>query len=96
MPKVWPVHKVSEVMSGKENNKELWLKGCNMNGTEIWLLESANDTVLYETKNQYISKGNYYYDTPVYHVWQSDKWIVATENYVEAYNIWETIKNKER
>lgn len=73
-------------------NRELWFNGCCDNNTELWVLDMAGNAALYETKNQYECKGNYYYDTPVYHVWAGDKCVVATTNRTEAYDIWETVK----
>ena len=68
---------------------ELWLNGCKMNNSIIHCLEGSGDTALYQTKEQYLYKYNYYYTTPIYHVWIKGEWIVAMPNYLEAYTIYD-------
>lgn len=69
----------------------LWLKGCEANNTIIWLLDGSGETALYKTQNQFLYKNNYYYSSPVYHVWINGERIVATESYLSALEIW--VKN---
>lgn len=57
---------------------ELWLNGCKMNKSIIYRLEGNGDTALYKTNEQYLYNNNYYYTTPIYHVWIKGEWIVAT------------------
>lgn len=70
----------------------LWIKGCELNNTLIYLLEGNNDTALYKTTKTYEICNNYYNETPIYHVWICGKWIIATTNYAEAYKLWHSRK----
>ena len=47
------------------------------------------------TKRMYVARNNYYYDTPVYHVWKDGKQIITTTSQDEAYYVWENnVKSK--
>lgn len=69
---------------------DLWVKGCEINKTLLYRLEGNKDTALYKTISQHLVKHNFYYDTPVYHVWVKGKRLIATTSYLEAYHKWES------
>ncbi len=76
---------------------ELWANSCADNGTELWELESGDgETGLYLTKSKYLVNHDYFYDTPVYHVWENGKSLISTTNIGSAYTVWNKIKKKER
>lgn len=81
----------------KKSNFELWIRDCEINNTELWQLEGDGDTALYKTTKQYKYKYNFYYETPVFHVWIKGKCVTSTTNYQEAYSIYknriEELKN---
>ena len=66
-------------------NFRLWVKGNEINNTEIWKLGNG----FYETKrkNQYTDG----YLSPVFFVWDlmNDRMLTATLNYEEAYAAWQ-------
>lgn len=70
-------------------NYELWVKGCEKTGTDIYPLEKSKrpNSGMYMTKREYMMEYRVYYETPVYHVWADDKWIAATTDYQAAYRI---------
>jgi hypothetical protein len=62
----------------------LWLKGCEMNKTQIYRLEGNGDTAVYKCQKSYEHKHYYYYESPVYMVWIAGKIVLSTTNYFEA------------
>lgn len=72
---------------------ELWLKSFEGSETECcpYLLEGEGCHALYMTKDSYMTHGQKYYKSPVYHVWWGDKWI-AIMNYREAYQLYENMR----
>ena len=71
-------------------NFDLWVRGCEINDTQIYPLEPSPKpcTGLYQTKRQYECEHNYYWTTPMYHVWIDDEHTVV-KDYVEAIRIYE-------
>ena len=70
---------------------EGWLGLCEENGNLPWMLESRDgreETGLFMIKREYMMNYTTYYETPVYLVWIDGKNILATTNYLEAYNTW--------
>lgn len=67
---------------------DLWVSGCKTNNSILHRLEGSGDTGLYETKTPYLQKNNYYYTSPVYHVWIKGKCLISTQNIHEAYELY--------
>lgn len=72
----------------KETQFELWLKGCEINNTLLYCLDGKGDTGFYKTISTYEYNHNYYFDTPVYHVWIKGKFITACANFYSALATW--------
>lgn len=86
----WPRLANSAATSKENMNSEifnLWVKGCEITNTQIYLLEGAGDSALYSTFRIYAFH-SYYRSNPMYHVWIKGKRITVTSNYLEAYRIW--------
>ena len=76
-------------MNGEKSEQfELWLKGCEINKTELYCLEGEGDTGMYKTQSKRLVGHNYYGDVSTYHVWVAGKNIVSTTNYYDAIGIW--------
>lgn len=69
---------------------DLWVKGCEINKTLLYRLEGNGNTALYKTISKHLVNHNYFYDSPVYHVWVNGKRLIATTSYLEAYHKWES------
>lgn len=67
---------------------ELWVSGCKRNNTEIFRIEGKGDTGIYLTKTKFLQNHNYYYSTPIYHVWIKGKWLLCTQNIRTAYELY--------
>ena len=48
---------------------DLWLRGCELNGTLPWCLHGTGDTAVYMTKTRYEVHFREFFHDPVYHVW---------------------------
>lgn len=68
---------------------ELWLRGCEINGTLVYLLEGSGENALYKLTKEIMIGSNIYYKNPVYMGWVDGEEVCATTNYLEAYHIWE-------
>lgn len=79
-------------MKQKINNEifNLWIKGCKVNKTILFCLDGKGETGLYKTTSSHLVKNNYYYDSPVYHVWINGERLIATTSYLAAYRKWES------
>ena len=69
-------------------NFALWVKGCEINKIELYCLEGDGDTGLYETKSKYLYKHNYYYNSPVFHVWIKGKCEFSGLDYLTAQRLY--------
>jgi len=67
---------------------DLWIKGCEINNSIVYLLDGSGDNGFYKLTKQYVVSNTYYYETPVFIGWRNGKQVVTSTNYVEAYNIW--------
>lgn len=67
---------------------ELWLKGCEENGTRLYCLEGKGETGLYKTQSWHLVKNNYFGDSPVYHVWVDGDRKCSILSYSTAMRIW--------
>lgn len=67
---------------------DLWLKGCEVNGTNVYPVAGTGQTALYKCWKDYISGNNVSHETPVYVGWVSGKEVCATTNYTEAAGVW--------
>ena len=63
---------------------ECWVKGNELNNTDLWCLEGKGDTALYKTQTKHEVNNNYYGDTPVFHVWIKGKCELSTTDYQAA------------
>ena len=63
---------------------ECWVKGNELNKTDLWCLEGKGDTALYKTQTKHEVNNNYYGDTPVFHVWIKGKSELSTTDYQAA------------
>ena len=79
------------------NKFVLWMNDCERDNVQMYQLDydKATDIGIYMTKSSYSYQNNIYYNTPVYHIWQGDNWIVSSENYQEIYKKWEWLVNNE-
>lgn len=68
---------------------DYWVKGCELNNTDLWCLEGEGDTALYKTQNRYEANHNTMGTTPVFHVWIKGKCKCSTTNYEEAYEVYQ-------
>lgn len=75
-----------------ESNFELWVKGCEINHTEIYCLDGSGDHGVYQTRSRYMMNHVYYYNSPVFHVWINGKWLASTTNYHSAMGAWNNNK----
>lgn len=66
---------------------ELWVESCADDGVLIYQLEQneRQETGLFQTKENFLVGGMEYFTSPVYHVWVDGKCLLATTNYIEAY-----------
>ncbi len=69
-------------------NYECWVKGCEINHTNVYLLERQGKCSLFKTNNEYTQNNQTFYTNPVFHVWNGDMWETATEDYQAAYHIY--------
>ena len=52
---------------------KLWLRGCELNHTQIYLLEGEGETALYKCWKTYIGEDYHEYnETPVFSVWEGN------------------------
>lgn len=72
----------------------LWVKGCEINHTDMYLLEGSGDTAVYKLTRQYECKHNFYNVTPVYAVWVAGKELACTTNYLDAMAVWNNHKGE--
>lgn len=76
---------------------ELWVKGCEINNTILWLLEGSGENAFYKTTTAHLVNHNYIYSAPVFHVWIDGVRKIATTSYLNAYSCYEKhIKEKEQ
>ena len=68
---------------------EYWVKGCELNNTDLWCLEGEGDTALYKTQSWKLVNNNYYGNTPVYHVWINGKCEISVTDYQAAYGLYQ-------
>lgn len=69
---------------------ELWVKACEEQGMNLWLLVDAGlDTKLLKINKTYMLNNNTHYSDPMYIGWIDGKWEIATKNYQEAVDVWE-------
>ena len=76
-------------------NFEIWVKGCEINGTKIYNLEGSGETALYKCWKEYIVQHREYTETPVYIGWVDGKQVVAVTDYLQALRVWQN-RVKER
>lgn len=68
---------------------ELWLKGCEQNGTTIYqIAKGGSESGLYKLQSEYWVKNTRYLTTPVYVVWKHGKNILTTQSYYNACRVW--------
>lgn len=72
------------------SNFECWVRANEVAGCGMYPLEVNGTIRLYQTKKQYFANNRDFYTTPVYHVWADDHSICSTQNYLEAYHVWES------
>ena len=73
---------------------DLWVNSCaNDDSCQLWCLEGSGKTGMYQTKKRYLFSHNYFYTTPVYHVWIDGKCVVSITDYTTAYRVWDNRKN---
>ena len=71
------------------SNFEIWVKGCEINGSNIYPLEGLGENALYKCWKEYSCNHREYYETPVYIGWVAGKEVCATTNYLEALHSWQ-------
>lgn len=69
-------------------NFELWVKGCEENGTLIYLLEGKGENALYKLTKEKLVNNNYFYETPVFAVFIGGRQIYTSTSYLSAYQVW--------
>lgn len=70
------------------NDFDLWVNSCSSDSDcRLYCLEGRGETGLYQTKTRYMPKGewNYFYHSPVYHVWIEGKCVFTSPDYGTAY-----------
>lgn len=72
---------------------ELWVKGCEINGTKLYCLEGKDGTALYQLVGEYEYKYNIFRNVS-YQVWEKGKCICVTTNSIAAYQVWDNVKNR--
>ena len=72
-------------------NFEIWVKGCEEYGLQIWPLcySSHPETGLYKTIKPYMEKNREYFTQPVYHIWINGASHNTTMSLDEAFRMWE-------
>jgi len=74
------------------NDLELFAKRTIEQGGEWWRLEDG----LFVSKSKHLVNNNYFYDTLVYQVFNSDgKRLMASTSYFLAYEFWVNLKESE-
>ena len=68
---------------------ECWVKGCEMNNTNLYCLEGKGDTALYKTQTWKEMNHNYHGNTPVFHVWIKGKCEHSGTDYKAAYDLYQ-------
>lgn len=64
------------------------------NGTLVFRLEDdGKGREMYKTWTEYSDGKNFYRTSPVYQVWQNDKWLHCGMDYNAAYRAWEKGEN---
>ena len=75
---------------------EIFAKHTIESGGEWWIIDKSGNVGLYESKNKYMLEHNYYYDTPVFQVFNHGKRIFSSTNYYHALTEYRrTIKEEE-
>ena len=69
---------------------EAWVKGNELNNTELWCLEGKGDTALYKTQSKHEVNHNYIGDAPVFHVWIKGKCVASITDYKAAYDLYQS------
>jgi hypothetical protein len=69
---------------------ECWVKGNELNNTDLWCLEGEGDTALYKTQSKHEVNNNSIGDTPVYHVWIKGKCVSSITDYKAAYDLYQS------
>ena len=69
---------------------ELWVKGCETNGTKIYPVEGSGENALYKCWKDYICDHREYHETPVYIGWVDGKEICAITDYRFALSRWQS------
>ena len=74
---------------------KLWIKGCEMNKSEIFPLVGKDDNAVYKIVNWFEYKHNYYIEHPiVYAVWVYGEDIMFTTDLYLAFQVWENSQKK--
>ena len=66
---------------------QCWVGSCEENDIFLYPLQVSDshpETGIYMTKGKFMQNWNYYYGSPVYHVWIDGKCISATRSYYSA------------
>ena len=75
---------------------DLWIKGCEINKSDIYPLVGSEDNAVYKITGTYEYKNNYYIREPVvYAVWVYGEDRLFTTDYLGAMKVWED-SQKER
>lgn len=67
---------------------ELWIRGCEINKTNVFCLGGSGDNGFYKLNKPMLVNNNYFFDTPVYIVWKHGRQACATTNYQDALHCW--------
>ena len=69
---------------------ELWVKSCADDGVLLYRLEwnGSKETGLFQTMENLLVDGTGCFTSQVYHVWVDGKCLLATTNYIEAYQVY--------
>lgn len=74
------------------NELETFAKFTLDSGGVWFTLEKSDDYTLFKTQDRYLHKNNYYYDTPIYQIFNADgKRIFAGTDYLQAYNYYKKL-----
>ena len=86
-------------MNGNRKMEQLWIDMQVKSGAEIYNLEKNADCVLYKTitKKEPDKESNWNtIISAMYHVFDCGKWILATENQKEAFDLYNSIVKSHR
>ena len=73
------------------NAFELWIKGCEVNGTKIYPLEGSGQTALYKCWREYTADNRDWREDPIYICWIDGKEIFVIRDLRFAYRRWEEL-----